>query len=68
MTNPRKGRKFAQVEFVVFLVMVVGNWSVGLKDGWTAEQVWDVIYKSESILTLGPTQGIPLAFTRRLSK
>ena len=59
------GRKFAQVEFVACLVMVMRSWSVELAEGWSTERVWEVINKSITIITLVPTEDIPLVFKKR---
>ena len=59
------GRKFAQIEVVVFLVMVVRQWEIYLMEGWTAERLWEVLDKSDSVLTLAPPGDIPMKFERR---
>ena len=60
------GRKFAQVEVVACLTMVMRAWTVELKEGWTSERVWKVIDKSISIITLLPSSDVPLVFKQRL--
>ena len=59
------GRKFAQIEVVVFLVMVVRQWEIGLMEGWAVERLWEVLDKCGSVLTLAPPTDIPLKFRRR---
>lgn len=62
------GRRFAQVEFVTCLVMVVRRWSIELKDGWSEDRVWTILDKSQSALTMSPPAEIPLVFRQRPSK
>jgi cytochrome P450 len=59
------GRKFAQVELVACLVVIVREWQIELADGWTKERVWDIVNQSASIITLAPKENIPLVYRRR---
>jgi hypothetical protein len=59
------GKRFAEIEFVTCLVMVVQNWTIHLKDEWTEKQVWDVLEASVSYTTMRPGSNIPLHFRKR---
>ena len=59
------GKKFAQVEFVAFLVMVIRQFEVQLKDGWTADKTWAILNNSKTTVTLAPPSNIPLTFIMR---
>jgi len=59
------GRKFAQVEFVACLVVLMQKWRVELPEGITREQVWDAVNMSTSMITLVPAREISLVFRRR---
>jgi len=59
------GRKFAQVEFVACLVMVIRGWRIELKDDWTRKEAFDVLNKSTTMITLAPPTEIPLVFRQR---
>lgn len=48
------GRRFAEAEFVTYLVMLVQKWTFHLKEGWTAERMLEAIESKASILTLMP--------------
>ena len=59
------GRKFAQVEFVACLVVLMQKWRVELPEGVTREQAWDAVNMSTSLITLVPAREISLVFRRR---
>jgi hypothetical protein len=50
------GRRFAETEFLTFLVMVVQQWKIELRED------------TKHVLTLQPGPSIPLFFTRRKIK
>jgi hypothetical protein len=59
------GKKFAQVEFVACLVMLMQKWRIELPEGTSKEDVLEATRKSVSVITLVPAKDIPLVFRRR---
>ena len=59
------GRRFAEVEIMTHLVMIVQKYTVHLKEGWTREQVWDGLNTSVQTTTIRLRSPIPLVFKRR---
>lgn len=60
------GRKFAQAEFVAFLVVVLRRFEIGFQPGVDAEQARrDLNLKSAGRVTLVPIPGFRLALRRR---
>ena len=59
------GKRFAQVELVTCVSLVMREWSVELKEGWNADRVWSALNESISVLTLQPQTDIPLIFKQR---
>ena len=61
----RVGKKFAQVELVASLVMIVREWKIELVEGWNERRVWEVINRSGTVITLAPSSDVPLLFKKR---
>ena len=40
--------------------MIVQTGSIGVKDGWTRQGVWDVVNSSEEVSLIRPASDIPL--------
>lgn len=59
------GRRFAETEFLTFLVMLVRRWTIHLKKGWTEERMREAINSDATILTLMPTGPMSVKFKRR---
>lgn len=59
------GKRFAEIEFVACLAMIIQKWSVHLKEGWTVQMVWDVVNASEEVLLIRPISDIPLVCRKR---
>jgi cytochrome P450 len=59
------GRRFAEAEFVTYLVMLVQKWTFHLKEGWTEGRMREAIESKASILTLMPSYAMPVTLRRR---
>jgi hypothetical protein len=59
------GRRFAEVEYLTFLVIVAQRWTVHLKDDWTEQQALEALNNNTTLLTVQPAVRIPLVFKRR---
>ena len=59
------GKKFAEIEFITCLAMVMQKWSVHLREDWSEQQAWDVLDASEEYLLIRPSSHIPLVFKKR---
>jgi hypothetical protein len=62
------GRRFAETEFLTFLVMVVQQWKIDLREDWSRERAWRALEDTTHVLTLQPGPSVPLVFTRRKIK
>ena len=62
------GRRFAETEFLTFLVMVVQQWKIDLREDWSRERAWRALEDTTHVLTLQPGPSLPLVFTRRKIK
>ena len=61
----RLGKKFAEMEFVTCVSMVVQQWRVSVGDGWSEQQVLNALDASVLNLTFRPAVNIPFVFTKR---
>lgn len=59
------GRRFAETEFLTFLVMVVQKWRIELREDWSRERALRAIDATVHVLTLQPGPSIPLVFKKR---
>lgn len=59
------GRRFAEVEYLTFLIIVVQKWRVNLREAWTEQQARDALDRNVMLLTVQPAVSIPLVFRRR---
>jgi hypothetical protein len=62
------GKKFAQVEFVACLVVLMQKWKIELPAEISKEDVLEATRMSFSVITLAPAKEIPLVFRRRSKK
>lgn len=59
------GRRFAEIEFLTCIVMVVQRWTIHLKYDWAEQQARDTLSDNVHVLTLQPASVIPLVFKKR---
>lgn len=59
------GKRFAEVEFITCLTMVIQSWMICLRDDWTKQQVHDILDSSIRFSIMRPGSKIPLVFKRR---
>jgi hypothetical protein len=59
------GRRFAEVEFITFLAMVVERWTIHLGDGWAKEDARSVLDASVQYTTIKPPSNIPIVLKKR---
>jgi hypothetical protein len=62
------GKRFAEIEFVICMAMVVKKWTIHFEDDWTEQMVWRVLDASVQFTTIRPSSNIPLVFKRREQK
>lgn len=59
------GRRFAEVEFVTCLALVLQKWRIDLVDGWDKERVFKVLDASVQYATIRPSSKIPIVLRKR---
>lgn len=59
------GRRFAEVEFVTCMALVVQKWRIQLADGWTKVRVWKILDASVQYTTIRPSSNIPVVLKKR---
>ena len=59
------GRRFAEIEFVTCLALVVQKWHIRLAEGWTKAQVWNILDASVQYATIRPSSNIPIVLEKR---
>jgi cytochrome P450 len=64
-STERLGRKFAEMEFLTCLAIVIQKWTIHLKEDWTVQQARDTLHEKMHVLTLQPVSNVPLVFKRR---
>ncbi len=59
------GKRFAEVEFITCLAMVVEGWTIHLGDGWTKQDARNILDASVQYTTIKPPSNIPIVLKKR---